>query len=108
MRQKKTKPFYGFACCGSPIRRSGSISVIEAFNLLSMCLDGLLDIDNPYFEGMLNQIYPPELQLNKSKTTDTAVPYLIYIISLLMGLVHLIFDKRDDFFWYRKVFVFEW
>ena len=27
-------------------------------------LDDLLNIDNPYFEGMVNQIYPPELQLN--------------------------------------------
>ena len=31
--------------------------IIEAFNST---------IDNPYFEGMVNQIYPPELQLNKA------------------------------------------
>ena len=23
-------------------------------------------VDNPYFEGMVNRIYPPELQLNKA------------------------------------------
>ena len=28
-------------------------------------LDDLLNIDNPYFEGMVNRIHPPELQLNK-------------------------------------------
>ena len=39
--------------------------VIEAFNSTSRYLDDLLNIDNPYFEGTLNQIYPPELQLNK-------------------------------------------
>ena len=40
--------------------------VIKAFNLTSRFLDHLLNIDNPYFEGMVNQIYPPELQLNKA------------------------------------------
>ena len=33
---------------------------IEAFNSTSRYLDDLLNIDNPYFEGMVNQIYPPE------------------------------------------------
>ena len=37
--------------------------IIEEFNLFN--------IDNPHFEGMVNQIYPPELQLNKAKTIDT-------------------------------------
>ena len=36
--------------------------VIEAFNSTSRYLDDLLNIDNPYFEGMVNQIYPHELQ----------------------------------------------
>ena len=35
--------------------------VIKAFNLTSRYLDDLLNIDNPYFEGLVNQIYPPEL-----------------------------------------------
>ena len=35
--------------------------VIKAFSLISRYLDDLLNIDNPYFEGMINQIYPPEL-----------------------------------------------
>ena len=38
---------------------------IEAFNSTSRYLDDLLNIDNPYFEGMVIKIYPPELQLNK-------------------------------------------
>ena len=40
--------------------------IIEAFKSTSRYVDDLLDIDNPYFEGMVNRIYPPELQLNKS------------------------------------------
>ena len=34
---------------------------IEAFNSKSRYLDTLLYIDNPYFEGMVAQIYPTEL-----------------------------------------------
>ena len=36
-------------------------TIIEAFNSTYSHLDDLLNIDNPYFEGMVNQIYPPEL-----------------------------------------------
>ena len=43
----------------------------EAFNSSSTYLDDLLSIDNPYFEGMVNIFYPPELQLNKANTSDT-------------------------------------
>ena len=36
--------------------------LIEAFKSTSTYLDDLLNIDNPSFEGMVNRIYPPELQ----------------------------------------------
>ena len=39
--------------------------------LLTMYLDDILNTDSPYFEGMVNQIYQPELQMNKFNTTDT-------------------------------------
>ena len=35
--------------------------IIEAFNSTSRYLDDLLNIDNPYFEQMVGQIYPTEL-----------------------------------------------
>ena len=50
--------------------------VMEAFNLTRRYLDDLLNIDNPYFEGMVNQIYAHELRLNKANTTDTEAPFL--------------------------------
>ena len=53
-------------------------------NSTSRYLDDLLNIDNPYFEGMVNQIYPHELQLNKANTSDTETPFLIYIYLFLM------------------------
>ena len=35
--------------------------IIETFNSTSRYLDDLLNIDNPYFEQMVGQIYPTEL-----------------------------------------------
>ena len=36
--------------------------VMEAFNSISRYLDDLLNIDNNFFDGMVNHIYPSELQ----------------------------------------------
>ena len=72
--------------------------VIKAFNLTSRYLDDLLNIDNPYFEGMVNKIYSPELQLNKANTSDTEAPFLDLHLSSSNGFVSSkIYDKRDDF-----------
>ena len=58
-----------------------------------------MNIDNPYFEGMVEQIYPPELQLNKANNTDTETPVLNLHLSIANGFVFFnkIYDKRDDF-----------
>ena len=72
--------------------------VIKAFNTTSRYLDDLLNFDNPYFEGMVNQIYPSELQLNKANTSDTEAPFLDLHLSISNGfLSSKINDKRDDF-----------
>ena len=42
--------------------------IIEAFNSTSRYLDDLLNIDSPYFEQMLDQIYPTVQQLNKANS----------------------------------------
>ena len=49
--------------------------IIEAFNSPSRYLDDLLNIDNLYFEQMVGQIYPTELQLNKANSSDTEAPF---------------------------------
>ena len=46
------------------------LDIIEALNSTSRYLDDLLNIDNPYFEQMVGQIYPTELQLNKVNSSD--------------------------------------
>ena len=70
----------------------------EAFKSTSKYLDDLLNIDNPYFEGMVNRIYPPELMLNKANSSDTEAPFLDLHLSISNGFVSSkIYDKRDDF-----------
>ena len=72
--------------------------IIEAFNSTSRYLDDLLNIDNPYFEQMVGQIYPTELQLNKANFSDTDAPFLDLNLSITNGIVSSnIYDKRDDF-----------
>ena len=39
-------------------------NVIDAFNTTSRYLDDILNINNIYFDNMVSQIYPSELQLN--------------------------------------------
>ena len=71
--------------------------IIEAFNSTSRYLDELLNIDNPYFEQMVGQIYPTELQLNKANSSDTEAPFLDLNLSITNGIVSSkIYDKRDD------------
>ena len=72
--------------------------IIEAFNSTSRYLDDLLNIDNPYFEQMVGQIYPTEFQLNKANSSDTEAQFLDLNLSITNGTVSFkIYDKRDDF-----------
>ena len=72
--------------------------IIEAFNSISRYLDDLLNIDNPYFEQMVGQIYPTELQLNTANSSDTEAPFLDLNLSITNGIVSSkISDKQDDF-----------
>ena len=47
---------------------------------------------------MVNQMYPPELQLNKAVTTDTEAQFLDLHLSIANGVVSSKIDgKSDDF-----------
>ena len=71
---------------------------MEAFNSTSRYLDDLLNIDNPYFEQMVDQIYPTELQLNKATSSHTEAPFLDLNFSITNGIVSSkIYDKQDGF-----------
>ena len=49
--------------------------IIGAFNTTSRYLDDILNIYNVYFDNMVSQIYPPELQRNKATTSDTEATF---------------------------------
>ena len=49
---------------------------------LTRPLDDLRDIDNPNFEGIVTQIYPPDLKLNKANTSETEAPFLHLHLSI--------------------------
>ena len=50
--------------------------IIESFNSTSKYMDDMLNIDNIYFDGIFEHIYPSELQLDKANTSDTEAPFL--------------------------------
>ena len=58
-------------------------NIIEAFNSTY----NLLNVDSPYFKHMVGQIYPTELQLNKTNYSDTEAPFLDVDLSITNGLV---------------------
>ena len=72
--------------------------VIDAFNTTSRYVDDILNINNVYFDNMVSQIYPSELQLNKANTSDTEAAFLDLHLSISNDIVSTkIYDKRDDF-----------
>ena len=72
--------------------------VIDAFNTTSRYLDDILNINNVYFDNMVSQIYPSELQLNKANTSDTEAAFLDLHLSISNDIVSTkICDKCDDF-----------
>ena len=72
--------------------------VIDAFNTTSRYLDDILNTNNVYFDNMVSQIYPSELQLNKTNTFDTEAAFLDLHLSTSNNKVSTkIYDKRDDF-----------
>ena len=71
--------------------------IIEAFNSTSRYLDDLLNIDNIYFEQIVNRIYPAELQLNKLILLILKPRLWIWIYPFLMAVSTKIYNERDDF-----------
>ena len=55
---------------------------IDAFNTTSRYFDDILNINNVYFDNMVSQIYPSELQFNKPNTSDTEATFLDLHLSI--------------------------
>ena len=80
------------------LSRENQADIIEASNSTSRYLDDLLNIDNIYFDQMVNPIYPTELQSNKANSSDTEASFLDLNLCISNGTVSTkIYDKRGDF-----------
>ena len=56
-------------------------------NITSRYLDDILNINNAYFDNMVSQIYPSELQLNKANTSDIEAVFLDLHLSISNDIV---------------------
>ena len=57
-----------------------------------------MNIDNNFFDSMVNRIYPSEFQFDKANVSDTEASFLDLHLSISDGFVKTrIYDKRDDF-----------
>ena len=75
-----------------PLSDIKQAEIIEVFKSTSRYLDDLLNIDNPYFEDMVNRIYPSELQLKK---LIPLIPKSHFWICIFISSKS--YDKRNDF-----------
>ena len=74
------------------------VDVIDAFKTTSRYLDYILNIHNVYFDSIVGQVYPSELQLNKANTSDTEAAFLDLHLSISNDIVSTtIYEKREDF-----------
>ena len=65
---------------------------------IQLRLDDLLNIDNIYFDQMVDRIYPTELQLNRANSSDTEASFLDLNLFISNGTVSTkVYDKRDNF-----------
>ena len=62
--------------------------VIDTFNTTSRYLDDILNTNNVYFDNMVSQIYPSELQLNKAIASDTKAAFLDLHLSISNEIVY--------------------
>ena len=61
-------------------------------------MDNILNINNVYFDNMVSQLYPSELQLNKANASETDAAFLDLHVSISNDIVSTKnYDKRDDF-----------
>ena len=70
---------------------------MELSVLLLDYLDGLLNIDNNFFDSSVKHIYPAELHLNKANVSDAEVSFMDLHLSISDGFLKTkIYGKRHD------------
>ena len=83
--------------------------IIDASIITSRYLDDILNINNSYLDNMVSQIYPTELQLNKTNTSDTAASFLDLHWPISNDSISIrIYDKHDSFDFEIVNYPFRW
>ena len=80
------------SCC--PFQRILNLMLLK-LSIIFRYLDDLLNIDNNFFDSMVNRIYPSELQLNKTNGSDTEDSFWIYIYLYRMVLSRIKFMMNE-------------
>ena len=70
------------------LSRENQADIIEAFNSTSRYLDNLFNINNIYFDQVVDRINPTELQLNRANSSDTEAPFLDLNLCISYGSFH--------------------
>ena len=79
-------------------RKSKRFDLIDRFNDTSQDLDDIFTIDNSEFAEHIPDIYPRELQLNKTNTSDKETSFLDLNMKVIGSNIYTwVYDKRDDF-----------
>lgn len=80
------------------LKDKSSPELVEQFNQTYRYLDDIFSLNNKDFNSHIDQIYPPELTLNKSNSNDQHCSFLDLNVNICNGkLTTKIYDKRDDF-----------
>ena len=73
-------------------------NIIDTFNTTSRYFEDILTFNNIYFDNMVSQIYPSDLQLTKANTSITESAYSdLHLLSSNDIVSIKIYDKRDNF-----------
>ena len=72
--------------------------IINALNTTSIFVDDILNINNVYFDNRVSQKFPSELQLNKTKASDTKAAFSDLHMSIFDDIFSSkMYDNRDEF-----------
>ena len=90
---------FSLFCYERDFMLSLSGDVNEAFSSASRYLDDLLNIDNNFFDSMINHTYPSELQANVSDTEASffAVCLSIYLYRMILLRLKFMINENDKF-----------
>ena len=66
------------------LKNKGNLKLLK-LSARRQVLDDLLNIDNNYFDGLICQIYPSELRLNKTIFYETEAPFVVHLSTTSSG-----------------------